>query len=155
MRKRPRQRPELCFQPKPELIADLARSEHCQSYPRTSHGKSPVKRVVGAAALAIALVVALGNAGRAAPALPGKPCQTPPLDDWSDAEAWAWGKICSGRVADFNARYGWLNPRQSKGWDGPNRDRRLSQGFLETVLLHEPFRSATPRQGVRIAGRGN
>ncbi len=33
---------------------------------------------------------------------------------------------------------------------GPRR--KLSPTFLETILLHDPWRSAIPRQGVRIAG---
>ncbi len=32
------------------------------------------------------------------------------------------------------------------------RERLLSPGFLETILLHDPFRRAVPCQGVRIIG---
>ena len=41
------------------------------------------------------------------------------------------------------------NPAHDGEWSD---ERKLSSIFLETILLHEPFRSAIPRQGVRIIG---
>lgn len=84
-----------------------------------------------AATLAADLVIA-------APALPRESCATDPRGDWTEPERWAWTEICEGRRADFNQRVGLPN--------------RLSQSFLETILLHEPYRAAIPRQGVRING---
>ena len=86
---------------------------------------------------------------RAAPALPGKPCVEKPHSDWKEPESWAWTEICEARIADFNARYGRLDPKEPEGWDDK---RKLSQIFLETILHHETFRSAIPRQGARIVG---
>ena len=87
--------------------------------------------------------------------LPGDPHKVEPHTDWSPQEKWIWNKICSGEIADFNASeefkgYGdILEP--SKPGDWPNT-RILTQKFLETILLHEPYRDAISRKGVRIAG---
>jgi hypothetical protein len=88
----------------------------------------------------------------ASPALPGEKCQTDPHPSWSEVEAWAWNEICEGRDADFFERYGQFSvPLSPQKWgeDTKNR-RRLSQAFLETILLYEPWSSAIPRKGVRI-----
>jgi len=90
------------------------------------------------------------DCGPGTPALPGGPCLTPPHPDWSGNEIWAWEKICVGEAADFNQRYGVrLDPRSPQGW---YENRKLSSRFLETILLHEPWRSAVPRNGVVIRG---
>ncbi len=99
------------------------------------------------------------NAALAEPALPGEPCEIePPRDSqtgehkWTPQERWAWKQICEGREADFNQLYGvTLDPKVPEGW---NDDRKLSQTFLETVLLDEdkPFRTEITRKGVRIIG---
>ena len=98
-------------------------------------------------------------AALAEPALPGEPCEIePPRDSqtgehkWTPQERWAWKQICEGREADFNQLYGvTLDPKVPEGW---NDDRKLSQTFLETVLLDEdkPFRTEITRKGVRIIG---
>ncbi|MCH7539677.1 MAG: hypothetical protein IH999_04665 [Proteobacteria bacterium] len=90
------------------------------------------------------------NAALAEQARPGEKCQVDPLPEWSEPEHWAWSEICEGREADFNQLYGvWLDPKEADGW---NDDRKLSQAFLETILLHKPFRGALTRKGVRIIG---
>ncbi|MCH7780212.1 MAG: hypothetical protein IH848_05140, partial [Acidobacteria bacterium] len=64
---------------------------------------------------------------------------------------WVWEQSCEGKLADFNERYDiTLDPKFSP--DGWTNDRKLSSKFLETILLHEPFRSALTRNGVRIIG---
>ena len=73
---------------------------------------------------------------------------------WTDAEMWAWKEICEGRSADFNRRLNEvLEPGNSDHvgrWvDGR---RTLSPRFLNTILLFEPFRAATPFAGIRIIG---
>jgi hypothetical protein len=84
------------------------------------------------------------------PALPGEDCRVPPHTGWSDLEAWVWQEVGSGRTADINARLGKsADPKTPEDW-GP--ERRLSARFLETLLLHDPWRRAIPRQGVRIVG---
>jgi uncharacterized protein YjbI with pentapeptide repeats len=97
------------------------------------------------------------NAALAEPTLPGEPCEIePPRDSqtgehkWTPQERWAWKQICEGREADFNQLYGvTLDPKEADGW---NDDRKLRSSFLETILLHEPFRGALTRKGVRIIG---
>ena len=86
-------------------------------------------------------------------ALPGEKCRVSPLPKWTEPEKWAWIEICEGRIANFNKHLnGKLDPR-NPAYDGKWSDeRKLSSIFLETILLYEPFRSAIPRQGVRISG---
>ncbi len=63
-----------------------------------------------------------------------------------------WSKACVGEIADFNkepAYGGDLDPNEPEGWP---EIRVLTPRFLETILLHEPFRSAQTRRGVRIVG---
>jgi hypothetical protein len=82
--------------------------------------------------------------------LPGEACQTESLPTWMPREKWVWERVCIGKDADLGARYGGPNdPKQQNGWP-PTRTVRAA--FLEAILLHEPFRSAVPRQGVRIIG---
>ncbi|MGH7381602.1 MAG: hypothetical protein ACREKR_05150 [Candidatus Methylomirabilales bacterium] len=85
-------------------------------------------------------------------AFPGEPCQIQPRPDWTAQEKWAWKHVCEGIIADFNEgeEYGGrLDPKTSDGWP---ESRVLRPAFLETILLHEPYRSSVPRQGVRISG---
>ncbi|MDN0075070.1 hypothetical protein QU481_09205 [Crenobacter sp. SG2303] len=61
-----------------------------------------------------------------------------------------WKQVCEGREADLIRTYNGLNnPHNAGRW--PNT-RDLRQRFLETILLHEPYRSAIPRGGVKIRG---
>lgn len=88
----------------------------------------------------------------AQPARPGEQCATAPIETWEEPERWAWNEICEGRVADFDQKWSnseRLDAKSPNGWDD---GRRLSQNFLEIILLHEPFRSAIPRHGVQIEG---
>ncbi len=125
--------------------------DDCDMYPlRTAERKSSMNGRLILLALVMAVVGSLSaGPSTAAPALPGQPCEETPHPDWSEPESWAWTEICEARIADFNARYGRLDPQEPEGWDDK---RKLGQSFLETILLHEPFRSAIPRQGVRIVG---
>ena len=86
-------------------------------------------------------------------ALPNQKCKIPPPSKWTKPEKWVWKEICEGKVADFDFRPDArpFDPRKQK--DSENwSDRTLRSSFLETILLHEPFRSAIPRQGVHIIG---
>jgi uncharacterized protein YjbI with pentapeptide repeats len=107
----------------------------------------------------LARLVALASAvlwivdGHAAPALPGEPCQVDPRETWSETEKWVWNQVCIGEIANLNEHFDssrpWLDPRSPDGW---TEEHKLSSGFLETILLHDPWRSAIPRRGVRIIG---
>ncbi len=86
-------------------------------------------------------------------ALPGEKCRVSPSSKWTEPEKWTWIQICEGRIANFNKRLSEkldpINPSHDGKWSD---NRILSSSFLETILLHEPFHSAIPRQGVRISG---
>ena len=86
------------------------------------------------------------------PALPGEDCQTKPLKAWTPQEKWVWDQVCRGKAANFNKveDYGGdLDPKEDKEWP---RERILSPTFLETILLHEPYRGALTHHGVHIVG---
>lgn len=68
---------------------------------------------------------------------------------WSAPEKWAWSRICKGRIADFSARFGELDPRASKAWR-PNRI--LSCDFLRSILFDKAWTDLVPIEGVRIRG---
>jgi hypothetical protein len=75
-----------------------------------------------------------------------------PEKEWTEQEKWVWEKVGSGEAADFNEgdRYsGWLDPKKPEGWP---ENRILRPEFLETILLHEPYRGALTRLGVLITG---
>ena len=58
--------------------------------------------------------------------------------------------MCEGKVADFNkgkAYGGELDPKVTKSWP---ENRALCPAFLSTILLHRPYQSAIPREGVKI-----
>ena len=89
---------------------------------------------------------------RGKPALPGESCKTAPIKSWTPQEKWVWKQVCEGKIANFNRAEGYsgkLDPKTSEKW--PEK-RVLRSAFLETILLHEPYRSALPRQCVRIIG---
>ncbi len=90
------------------------------------------------------------------PALPGEPCQIEAPRDpktkefkWTEPEIWVWKRVCEGESADFNKRYGFVDTNTMGPW---TEERQLSATFLETILLHEPYRGALTRNGVRIVG---
>jgi hypothetical protein len=86
------------------------------------------------------------------PALPGEECQTNPRKTWTPQEKWVWEQICRGKIADFNKAKGYggkLDPKKDKEWP---KNRILRPAFLETILLHEPYRGALTHHGVRIFG---
>lgn len=86
------------------------------------------------------------------PALPGKACQTKPLPDWMSQEKWVWKQVSEGKIADLSKFEG-FNTNVALGKFGYLSEVRiLTPEFLETILLHEPYRGALTRQGVRIVG---
>ena len=91
------------------------------------------------------------------PARPGETICPTPLEEyapgqWLAQEKWAWNeRICLGKIADLAERPGGQSKKcdVSKAEKWP-RDRILRQEFVETVLLHQPFRDAFVRRGFRI-----
>jgi len=86
------------------------------------------------------------------PALPGEQCVIAPQENWTIQEKWVWRQVCEGRIADFNETKdygGKLDPGKPKEWP---KERMLRPAFLETIIFHEPYRSAVPREGVFIVG---
>lgn len=155
-KKRARCREVLAFKPTPQRF---------EPWQRLSKAKSALVAACSVAFLVLVGVMStLASVARAettsAPegrkigmALPGEKCRVPPLSKWTKPEKWVWIQICEGRIADFNRRLNEeLDPRNPDHDDKWSNDRRLSSVFLETILLHEPFSSAIPRQGVRISG---
>ena len=73
--------------------------------------------------------------------------------EWSSSERWASDRIAAGRPADFDVRFGTAEGSGRKAEDrfGDPR-RRLSAGFLRTILTPEGLGRAVPREGVRIRG---
>ena len=80
-------------------------------------------------------------------ALPGGDCLVSADESWSRVERWAWGKICTHKIANLQN----VDPRPLDPHYADER-RRLSPRFLEMVLAHDPWSSAIPRFGVRIVG---
>ncbi len=84
--------------------------------------------------------------------LPGEGCQTEPAMNWTTQEKWAWNEICRGKTADFNLNKGYggfLDPKKDINWP---ETRTLRPIFLETILLHRPYKEALTRNGVQIVG---
>jgi hypothetical protein len=84
--------------------------------------------------------------------IPGEPCRVAPLSNWTKQEKWVWKRICERGTADFNTakEYGGnLKPDKPEDWP---LSRQLRADFLETILAHDPYRSAVPRQGIQIEG---
>jgi hypothetical protein len=95
------------------------------------------------------MALAEGEQKGESPVLSSKPCDIPPRLEWNDSEKWVWQQICEEKVADFNTLYGNNDPLKSVGW---TKHREITSKFIETILLHEPYRSALSRQGVSISG---
>ena len=68
---------------------------------------------------------------------------------WSEPEKWVWQEVQAGRIANFNDRYGKIDPRSPDGWSAI---REITPFFLETILTRDVYQKALPRQGVRIVG---
>ena len=72
---------------------------------------------------------------------------------WSSSERWAWTQIASGLAADFDARFGTAEGADEKTEDRfADPGRRLSAGFLRTILADGKFNRLIPPEGVRIGG---
>jgi uncharacterized protein YjbI with pentapeptide repeats len=113
-------------------------------------------RLMGVSVLSATLATCIAfrvTDGDAAPALPGDPCHVDPRPNWSETEDWVWERVCSGEIADLNEYFDPgsppLDPRSPEGWSD---QRKLSSAFLETILMHDPWRNTIPHHGVRIAG---
>ncbi len=84
------------------------------------------------------------------PVLPGEKCKTAHGKNWTEQERWVWTQVCEGREADLNQLEGAAHDTsKSEGW---TRIRILRPGFLETILLHEPYQEVVSHRGIRIKG---
>ena len=93
----------------------------------------------------------MGNANTNVSPLPGQSCQTKPLRAWSIQEKWVWEKVCVGNIADLKQ---FMVENSGKDVLDKKNDslKVLTPTFLETILLHNPYRKAVTRQGIRIVG---
>jgi len=80
----------------------------------------------------------------------------PPLrqDDWTKLESDIWTKLCRGETADLRISDGTPATAQSPCQAAARLDTAhlVRAAFIETILLHEPWCSRLPRQGVSIVG---
>jgi uncharacterized protein YjbI with pentapeptide repeats len=77
-------------------------------------------------------------------------CPVDALKEWTIQEKWVWQKACEGSEADLAQQYGGATIAvDTQNWP---LQRILRPGFLRTVLLKEPFRSAIDPKGLRIRG---
>lgn len=84
------------------------------------------------------------------PPFPGEPANIPPRPEWSALESWVWQTIGRGLTADIDDHLGKVFDPKEPG--SHLEERRLSAGFLQTIALHEPYKSALPRHGIEIVG---
>lgn len=89
-----------------------------------------------------------------AAALPPTNCTEKPHPGWTEAEQWAWRRICQGQPADFDLRYSLtLDPANKEQWTAAERRRRLLRpAFIDMILFQSPWKEALPRLGVTIKG---
>ena len=66
-------------------------------------------------------------------ALPGEPCQVPPLMSWTKQERWVWERICVGKVADLSEREGARKPIVPSNEDGWTEGRNLLISSLNSA----------------------
>ncbi len=94
----------------------------------------------------------LSNEPTFAVTLPGETCIVNPHPKWTPQEIWVWTQVCVGKVADLNTFEALREPLDSRKPEGWSKDRIISPSFLETILLHEPYRGTIGRNGVDIVG---
>lgn len=69
--------------------------------------------------------------------------------DWTAPERWAWQEIAAGRIANFDAEHGALDPLSGEGWGDK---RTLGAAFLRAILFDRKWTDRLPLEGIRIAG---
>jgi hypothetical protein len=83
--------------------------------------------------------------------MPGPVCAQAAYDDPITPEGWAWAKIRSDEVADFNQKCDKIpDPQQKTGSAAPCR--QISPQFLADVLTEPKLRDQVPQHGVRLRG---
>ena len=81
-------------------------------------------------------------------------CQTPPLPEWTENEQGVWNRICAGDKAclDPSQCESRLCSAKRLALDTISETHSIRASFLMTLMLEEPWKSAVPRQGVRLFG---
>ena len=88
----------------------------------------------------------------ARPVAAGGTCSVPADEHWTPQERFVWSRVCVGEEADFNKEPGYGGDLDPKNSSGLPDNRILTSLFLETILLHDNYRTALTRRGVRIIG---
>jgi hypothetical protein len=83
------------------------------------------------------------------PPVYGDCTKVPRPSGWKDQERWAWDRICAGEIADLSVFDN--GSTDASKWESWPATRQIGSDFLRTILLLEPYRSAVPPAGVRIA----
>jgi len=81
-------------------------------------------------------------------------CAQGAYEDMNTAEGWAWSKLKSNELADFNQRCGTptLDPKDEKDAQWQDNCRKLSAKFLQDLIAQSPWREATPQGAIGIMG---
>ena len=81
--------------------------------------------------------------------LAGPAAAQPVPPDMTPVEASAWSAIVAGKIVDFDATCGKLDPANA---ERPDPCRTVGHAFLETILTQAPWSSQIPREGVHLVG---
>lgn len=107
--------------------------------------------MVGRIAVVGGLLALIAISGGARPAgADTETCPIGPKASWTGVEARTWIALCEYRRADLADQAGGaVDPTATEGW---TEEHVLSAGFLQDVLLDEPYRGRLGDRPVRIAG---
>jgi hypothetical protein len=77
--------------------------------------------------------------------------ELPAPTDWLDSERWAYDCIMRGQPADFEGKYGKLDPTERAGW---GTERELRDMFVQLLLCRESIHSLIPAHGLAAVASG-
>jgi len=96
-----------------------------------------------------AAMLALLATGMALAAQAAEPAPDP---TWTPAERWAWEQLRDGKIADFHAKCGSLDPKQHDLPAWRHECRRLRADFVESLLIPKAPATMPSRYRVRLVG---